>query len=73
MACAGVPHVVIHIFCSTRTYWGNFWPSKGGGDITFGGKIITFGGQYPYWGQGFIEGTIITIWGHIIKFWGPDY
>ena len=73
MACTGVPHTVLHIFFVQLAPIGGIFGRLKGGDITFGGKITTFGGQYPYWGQGFIEGTIITIWGHIIKFWGPDY
>ena len=28
MACTGVPHIVLHILCSTRTCWGHFRPSK---------------------------------------------
>merc|ERR1719394_635541 len=28
MACTGVPQIVLHILCSTRTYWGYFRPSK---------------------------------------------
>ena len=28
MACTGVPHIVLHISCSTRTFWGHFRPSK---------------------------------------------
>ena len=28
MACTGVPLIVLHILCSTRTYWGHFRPCK---------------------------------------------
>ena len=28
MACTGVPQIVLHILCSTRTYWGHFRPCK---------------------------------------------
>ena len=28
IACSGVPHIVLHLFCPTRTYWGHFRPSK---------------------------------------------
>ena len=28
MACTGVPQIVLHILCSTRTYWGLFRPCK---------------------------------------------
>ena len=28
MACTGVPQIVLHILCSTCTYWGHFRPSK---------------------------------------------
>ena len=27
MSCTGVPHIVLHILCWTRTYWGHFRPS----------------------------------------------
>merc|ERR1711952_1681 len=30
MACTGVPQIVLHILCSTRTYWGHFRPCKVG-------------------------------------------
>ena len=72
MACLyRCPHIVLHISCSTRTFWGHFRPSKvrwkhiaiGGKLSLFGGKIITFWGRYPYWGQGFIGCKFITLWG----------
>ena len=28
MACGGVPHLVLHILCPTRTYWGHIRPSE---------------------------------------------
>ena len=31
--------------------------------ISFWGTIINFWGHHPYWGQGFIGGKIITLWG----------
>ena len=31
--------------------------------IIFWGTIINFWGHHPYWGQGFIGGKFITLWG----------
>ena len=28
MACTGVPQIVLHVLCSTRTIWGHFMPCK---------------------------------------------
>ena len=28
MACTGVPHIVLHVSCRTRTSGGYFWPSE---------------------------------------------
>ena len=28
MACTGVPHIVLHVSCGTRTSGGYFWPSE---------------------------------------------
>ena len=28
MACTGVPHIVLHVLCSTRTSWGYHKPSE---------------------------------------------
>ena len=28
MACTGVPHIVLHVSCLTRTSGGYFWPSE---------------------------------------------
>ena len=43
-----VPHIVLHVLCSTRTYWGHFRPSK----VTFS-AIVEMSSlllrQYEFW------------------------
>ena len=38
MACTGVPHIVLHVSCRTRTSGGYFWPSE----VRFRGILAHF-------------------------------
>ena len=46
MACTGVPHIVLHVSCRTRTSGGYFWPSE----VRFRG-ILALSRDWFYNGQ----------------------
>ena len=60
MGHTGVPHIVLHILCSTYTFWGHSSQFKAhcnwGKIITFwGGRLSLFGGDFLISGKDLLE------------------
>ena len=67
IACTVVPHIVLHLLYSNRTFWEHFRHSKvGWKHILIEGNLSLFGGKV-------LLGVIINNWGQDNHFWGAKF